>query len=155
MPDGSRYDEDFFLWTRNQAERLRAAGSARSNLELDWENLAEEIESMGNSDRRELRSRLGVIIQHLLKLRYSSAIEPTDGWRDTIRRERSDVRLILEDSPSLRPKIDEFAVHMFARSAESAAAALAAFDESIPVAVHDMTINQDIIAGVMTTEYFP
>jgi hypothetical protein len=61
---GELYEQDFFLWTKEQAAALRLAKSlplARtgdSNLPLDWENLAEEIESLGKSDRRELRSRI-------------------------------------------------------------------------------------------------
>ena len=57
---GALYEQDFFLWTKEQAAALRLAKN--SNLPLDWENLAEEIER--KSDRRELRSQ----IRHLLKL---------------------------------------------------------------------------------------
>ena len=115
MPKGSRYDEDFFLWTRDQAERLRAAGSARSNVDLDWANLADEIESVGNSDRRELRSRLTVILEHLLKLRYSPAERPRIGWWDTIRRERHTVELGLNDSPSLKAQVEPYTTAMSMR----------------------------------------
>jgi predicted YcjX-like family ATPase len=60
------YDEDFVRWTEEQAAALRQA--KRSNLPLDWENLAEEIESLGRSDRRELRLQITRILRHLLKL---------------------------------------------------------------------------------------
>jgi hypothetical protein len=52
------YDEDFVAWTMEQAEALRSAGAGGSNQQLDWENLAEEIESLGKSDRRALRGAL-------------------------------------------------------------------------------------------------
>ncbi len=65
------YEEDFYPWTREQA----AAGRARANA-IDWEHLAEEIESSGNSDRRELSRRLGTIIEHLAKLEWSPAVDP-------------------------------------------------------------------------------
>ena len=56
------YDEDFVRWTEEQAAALRRAKG--SNLPLDWENLAEEIESLGKSDRRELRSQITRILRH-------------------------------------------------------------------------------------------
>jgi predicted YcjX-like family ATPase len=75
------YDEDFVRWTEEQAAALRQA--KRSNLPLDWENLAEEIESLGRSDRRELRLQITRILRHLLKLEASPAAEPRAGWRST------------------------------------------------------------------------
>jgi hypothetical protein len=63
----SLYDEDFVRWTEEQAAALRQAKG--SNLPLDWENLPEEIESLGRSDRRELRSQITRILRHLLKLK--------------------------------------------------------------------------------------
>jgi hypothetical protein len=71
MPDvKTLYDEDFVAWSEQQAEALRAAARTGSNQQLDWENLAEEIESLGRSQRRELRSRLSVIMEHLVKLEH-------------------------------------------------------------------------------------
>ena len=68
------YEQDFFLWAKEQAAALRLAKN--SNLPLDWENLAEEIESLGKSDRRELRSQIRRILRHLLKLEASPSVEP-------------------------------------------------------------------------------
>ena len=93
------YDEDFVRWTEQQAAALRRAKS--SDLPLDWENLAEEIESLGKSDRRELRSQITRILRHLLKLEVSPAAEPRARWRATIREARSEIEGVLEDSPSL------------------------------------------------------
>lgn len=67
----SLYEQDFMRWAEAQAEGLRRAAEAGSNLPLDWYNLAEEIESLGRSQRRELRSRLANIVEHLLKLQFS------------------------------------------------------------------------------------
>ena len=96
------YEEDFVRWTEQQSRALRKAAHLSTNLPLDWENLAEEIESLGASQRRELRSRLAVILEHLMKLENSPAIDPRRGWRDTILRERTEIERLLEDSPSLR-----------------------------------------------------
>ena len=93
------YDRDFFEWTQRQAGALRevAAGKAAA---LDWENLAEEIESLGKSQRRELASRLMTIVEHLAKLEYSPASEPRPGWEASVSRERDEIERLLEDSPA-------------------------------------------------------
>jgi hypothetical protein len=99
------YEEDFVRWTEQQSSALREAAGVGINLPLDWENLAEEIESLGASQRRELRSRIAVIIEHLLKLEHSPAIDPRGGWIDTIGRERLNIEDLLQQSPSLRSRI--------------------------------------------------
>jgi hypothetical protein len=98
----SLYDSDFHAWTQDQAMRLRRLLAERSNVDLDFENIAEEIESVGKSDRREVSSRLETILTHLLKIAYSPAFEPMNGWRGTVRTQRRDLLRILTQSPSLR-----------------------------------------------------
>ncbi|MBN9511709.1 MAG: DUF29 family protein [Alphaproteobacteria bacterium] len=78
--DGALYDSDFYAWTREQAAALRAAAAtARTNLPIDWNRVAEEIESLGNAEQRDLASRLGTIIEHLLKLQLSTSAGPRRG----------------------------------------------------------------------------
>ena len=101
---GTLYDRDFVLWTEEQAAALRRAKG--SNLPLDWENLAEEIESLGKSDRRALTSQIRRILHHLLKIEASPATAPRAGWRSTVRNARAEIADILRDSPSLRRPID-------------------------------------------------
>ena len=96
------YDEDFVRWTKEQAAALRKAAKLATNLPLDWENLAEEIDSFGRSTRRELRGRIAVIIEHLIKLACAPAIGPRRGWFETIARERREIERLLDDSPSLK-----------------------------------------------------
>jgi hypothetical protein len=98
------YDRDFFLWTQEQAAALRAV--RKSNLPLDWDNLAEEIESLGTSQRTELNSQVRRILRHLLKLEASPAADPRAGWRTTVRDARIEIEDLLEASPSLRREID-------------------------------------------------
>ena len=124
MPTGrSLYDQDFFLWTQEQAAALRRAKD--SNLPLDWENLAEEVESLGKSDRREITSQLRRILRHLFKFEASPAAQSRAGWRSTIVDARSEIEGVLEDSPSLRRQID-----FLVRGQLNAAAALASSDLS-------------------------
>jgi Domain of unknown function DUF29 len=94
------YDEDFFLWSQEQAALLRD----KKFTDLDLDNLAEEIESLGKRDRRELESRLRVLMTHLLKWRYQSA-ERSGSWRGTITEQRLRIQRLLRDSPSLLAQV--------------------------------------------------
>ena len=118
MPDkSSLYEQDFMRWAEAQAEGLRRAAEAGSNLPLDWYNLAEEIESLGRSQSRELRRRLANIVEHLLKLQFSPAIEPRAGWIETIGRERREIEDLLADSPSLRHELKSLVAFAMQRTA--------------------------------------
>ncbi|MFN5515140.1 MAG: DUF29 domain-containing protein [Cyanobacteriota bacterium] len=92
------YDADFNQWIEETAKTLKA----RNFGALDLENLIEEIESMGRSDKREIGNRLEVLIMHLLKWRYQPS-KQTNSWRLTINEQRRAIRRILKDSPSLKP----------------------------------------------------
>jgi hypothetical protein len=78
MPDGPRYDDDYYAWTQYQAEVLRTM--RRSDNRLDREHLAEEVEDLGKSERDAVRSQIRRIIEHLLKLEYSPADDPRFDW---------------------------------------------------------------------------
>ena len=121
MPDDGKisglYERDFYAWSGHQAKAIRAAQAALSDTrvidvraslsELDWENLAEEIETLGRSDRRELENRIGTVIEHLLKLEFSSAEGPRAGSEDTVERSRDEIATVLPDSPSVRRLLPE------------------------------------------------
>ena len=104
MPDDpALYVDDLYEWTERQAAllRRRAAGDLANDAELDWLNLAEEIESLGAHEKREVRSRLTLILQHLLKWRYQPEMR-SRSWKSTISVQRRDLLRVFEDSPSLR-----------------------------------------------------
>jgi Domain of unknown function DUF29 len=95
-PRPAAYDADFHAWTQDQAARLR---ELRPN-SLDWENIAEEIETLGRSEKREVENRLGVLLLHLLKW----ARQPDrrkSGWRATIVEQRRQLLRTLGENPSL------------------------------------------------------
>ena len=92
------YEEDFFAWTIEQARLLRAGELSA----VDTANIAEEIESMGRSDRRELQSRLVVLIMHLLNWRFQPSAR-SRSWSATIEEQRLQIENILSESPSLQP----------------------------------------------------
>ena len=91
MPDGPRYDDDYYAWTQYQASVLRTM--RRADNRLDRERVAEEIEDSGKSERDTVRSQIVRIIEHLLKLQYSPASEPRFDWMASI----ADARRLLED----------------------------------------------------------
>jgi hypothetical protein len=97
-PDESLYERDFYAWLQDQAEKLRA----RAHNEIDWENLAEEIESVGRSQRRELKSRLALLIHRLLKWQFQPG-RRSENWRISIGEQRMTwIPGIIEESPSLK-----------------------------------------------------
>jgi len=99
---GVSYDRNFFAWTQQQAELLRREATFRPGTDLDLENLAEEIESLGKRDRRALTNNVARIAEHLLKLQHSRAKDPRPGWENSVDVHRSKARKILADSPGLR-----------------------------------------------------
>jgi hypothetical protein len=82
MPDGPRYEDDFYAWTQHQAEVLRTMPV--SDNRFDREHVAEEIEDLGKSERDAVRSQIRRIIEHLLKLAYSPAEQRRADWMETI-----------------------------------------------------------------------
>ena len=97
LSPGSVYEQDLFLWAREQAHLLEE----RRFGELDLENLIEEVGTVGGSDRREIYSRMEVLIVHLLKWRHRPG-RRTPSWQTTIRHQRTRIGKIVGDSPSLR-----------------------------------------------------
>lgn len=96
----THYESDFYLWTQQQAALLRQ-GQWR---DVDTANLAEEIESMGKSDKRALRSYLAIVMLHLLKWRYQPGLRGSS-WKSSINSGREQIGWILEESPSLQPQL--------------------------------------------------
>jgi hypothetical protein len=94
------YDDDFFAWTQEQARLLRHGEFSQ----IDVENVAEELDSMGRSDKRELRSRLIQLVMHLLKWQYQPGFR-SHSRTSTIGEQRDQVKEALEESPSLRPTV--------------------------------------------------
>lgn len=96
-PQDSLYEQDFFAWLNDQAAKLRA----RSHNEIDWDNLAEEIESLSGSQRREIESRLAQLILHLLKWQFQPG-RRSESWRISISEQRIWIPNIIKNSPSLK-----------------------------------------------------
>ena len=149
---GGLYEEDFVRWTEEQSALLRRAKTlfpaptGGSNQPLDWDNLADEIESLGKSDRRELRSQITRILRHLVKLEVSPAAKPRAGWRATINEARTEIEGLLEDSPSLRRETDGLIKKQILAAARLAADDLKQHGETAE------GIAERLEQGVYTTE---
>lgn len=92
------YDRDFVAWCDDTVAKLKA----RQLDALDFDGLIEEIASLAARDRRELESRLRVLLAHLLKRLYLNSSDDYRGWENTIDEQRSQLELLLKYSPSLR-----------------------------------------------------
>ena len=96
------YNEDYYLWLRNTAQLIKEKRFS----EVDADNLVEEIEDMGRSEKRALESNLVVLLLHLLKYRYQPA-KRSNSWKASIREHRRRLRKALQDSPSLKGYCEE------------------------------------------------
>ena len=93
----SLYEQDFYEWSIKTADLIRQGNFA----EIDTDNLAEELESLGRSEKREFLNRLKVLLIHLLKWQHQPP-QRSISWKSTIMTQRDDIRLLLEDNPSFR-----------------------------------------------------
>ncbi|HEV2101017.1 MAG TPA: DUF29 domain-containing protein, partial [Stellaceae bacterium] len=125
MPDGPRYDDDFYAWTQHQAEVLRSLEVTDNR--FDREHVAEEIEDLGKSERDAVRSQIRRIIEHLLKLAYAPAEPPRFDWMETV----LDARQALSDkiSPTLRHDAELVLGKLYADGRKRAADSLRRYGE--------------------------
>jgi len=125
------YEQDFYLWIQTTAELLKQ----KNFTQLDVENLIEEIETMGRSEKKALRSNLEVLLMHLLKYKYQPE-KRSGSWQATIREHRKRLREALEESPSLKPYFDEVLGqcydHAKLLAADETELAVATFPEQSP-----------------------
>ena len=147
------YQEDIVLWSADQARALRNAGAARINTPdpIDWRNVAEEIESLGRSERNALRSRLGVILEHLMKLTASPRKAPRRGWIETILAQRVEIERLLADSPSLRQEVARLIAEEIPRARKSVADNLALYRETPTRDLNQLSYTEEQVLG----DWFP
>ncbi|MEN9226126.1 MAG: DUF29 domain-containing protein [Thermostichus sp. HHBFW_bins_43] len=139
----SLYDQDYYLWSQKMAALLRN----KHWDELDIDNIAEEIESLGRSERRALESNLTILLMHLLKWRYQPA-KQTNSWRYTIREHRQRIEKEIKESPSLKPYLVEIVPEMYENARQLAAdetgLGITVFPSECPFAIEDI-LNSDFL----------
>jgi hypothetical protein len=148
---GDLYRTDLALWAAQQAHALRSAARERHNLLVDWENVAEEIDSLGASERRTLASHVRTVIEHLMKLEASPATDPRNGWIATILRARDDIEDVLKTSPSLRREVAEVIERQVIRARRVVRVELAQRGESVRANPDSLAYAEDQVLG----DWFP
>ena len=139
------YEQDFAAWASDQARRL----SAHRADKLDWDNLAEEIDSLSRRDRTEIRNRLIILLTHLLKWEHQPD-RRGHSWQSTIGEQRIHIEGILDQSPSLASFPGEVFARAFGRArreaARQAGLPLSGLPETPPYTVAQ-TLDPDFMPG--------
>lgn len=113
----SLYEQDLYLWTQQMTVALQTGQLDQ----LDLINLAEEIASLGRSEKRELRNRLQILLMHLLKWHYQPH-QRSHSWQSTITEQRIQISELLQDSPSLVPHLSTLFDNCYQKAREMATA---------------------------------
>ena len=137
----ARYDEDFVAWLREQARIVREGDFDA----LDRENVAEELEGLARRDRSEIRSRLIVLLLHLLKQRVQPE-RVSASWESSIVEQRDQIAYLIEGSPSLRRELPEMIVAAYATARKKAAIETRRVLKNFPE-VKLVTIDDPIFGG--------
>lgn len=136
------YNSDFYGWTQQQAQLLR---NKKVN-QIDWDRIAEEIEDMGRSEKRQLASRLEVLIMHLLKWQFQPNLR-SRSWQLTMKEQRLRLEKLLEENPSLKSSLEDVKESIYPLAIVSAEkeTGLSSFPEICP---YDLT-------QILSIEFFP
>jgi hypothetical protein len=143
------YADDILAWSERQGDllRRRGAGELVSDAELDWPNIAEEIGSLGQSERYRVRSHLFAAIEHLIKLQVSPATEPRNGWKTSVRNARRGIDRCLKSSPSLRREIAGMILEETSNAKQDVAATLQDYGEQALVPIENLSFTEDQVLG--------
>jgi hypothetical protein len=138
------YDRDYYLWLSNTAKFLKE----KKFTQLDLENLIEEIESLGKSEKRSITSNLIIVILHLLKWRYQTE-KRSNSWKSSIREHRRRIEELLNDSPSLKnylPEIlDDCYLAAKKQASDETGLSLVAFPQKCPFSLAEC-LDEDFLA---------
>jgi Domain of unknown function DUF29 len=121
------YKDDFYAWTRDQAQALRRLAEARWNGPLDLEHLAEEVDGLGMQARNAVRSQLLRILEPALKLEYSPAAEPRADWLNSIDDARGEIEAAI--TPTILAEVEPMLPKLFDRARRKVARDLTARGE--------------------------
>lgn len=143
MSNISLYERDFHAWANEQAALLRAGQVDKADLP----NIAEEIESMGRSEKRELVNRLAVLLAHLLKWK-AQPNRRGRSWELTIREQRARLALHLRDNPSLKAASPEATADAYHRALLRAQRETGLAEDAFPVEC-PWTLDQVLDDGLL------
>jgi len=134
-PQLTRHSLDFYAWTQEQAQLLRN----QQFQNLDWGNIAEELEDIGRSEKRALGSRLEVLIMHLLKWQFQPSLR-SRSWELTLKEQRLRIERLLAENPSLKSNLAEIVEKVYPLASLSAEkeTGLSSFPETCPYSLQEM-----------------
>jgi Domain of unknown function DUF29 len=126
------YTRDYYGWIQRNVYAIRAGRIDR----VDWSNIAEELEDMGKSEKRALRSQLARLMAHLLKWAYQPKRRPTsqNSWRATIKHSRGSINEFLQESPSLKPQLPEIVAAAFGDALAQVLSETGLLEQTFPAA---------------------
>ena len=122
------YETDYLQWIETTVEKLQR----RDYTNVDWENLIEEIEDMGRSERRSLESNLIIVLLHLLKWQYQPD-HRSGSWESSIIEHRRRIKKALKESPSLKPYLEKIFAESYAEALKQAKAETGLSLETFPL----------------------
>lgn len=136
------HEDDFYAWTQEQVRLL----NTKQFQQIDWQHITEEIEDMGRSEKRQLESRLEVLIMYLLKWQYQPNLR-SRSWQLTIKEQRLRLERLLQKNPSLKPSLPDAIAEVYPLATISAEreTGLSVFPESCP---YELT-------EVLSSEFLP
>ncbi len=124
---GQLYKDDFYAWTRDQAQALRRLAEQRWNGPLDLEHLAEAVEDLGSEQQWAVESQLERVIEHLLKLEYSADADPRRQWMISVVDGRGEIERRM--TATIRNEVERALEKRYRRARRKAELALAAQGE--------------------------
>ncbi|MBW4421747.1 MAG: DUF29 domain-containing protein [Myxacorys californica WJT36-NPBG1] len=130
------YETDYLKWIETTAKNLKD----RDYTSIDWDNLIEEVEDTGRSERRGFESNLTILLIHLLKWHYQSEKRSTS-WQSSIAEHRRRIRKVLKDSPSLQSFLEEIIPESYTDAIEQAAIQTSLSPETFPLTCPYSTIE--------------
>ncbi len=139
----SIYETDFVGWVETTVEQLRTQDYAN----VDWENLIEEIEDMGKSEKRAIYSNLKILLLHLLKYRYQPE-KRSNSWLASMVEHRQRIKKAFKESPSLQPYFTEIFNECYQDARELAAAETGMAIDEFPAETpftHEEVLNSDYL----------
>lgn len=110
------YNSDTYRWSIEQSEAILNGDWHK----VDREHVADEILSVGKTEKKELTSRLAVLIGHLLKWQHQPG-KRSNSWKITIRAQREEIKDLMEENPSLKPFLEQDSIGKSYRNALSLA----------------------------------
>ena len=140
--NSTTHEKDLYAWTQEQAQLLKSGQLHQ----IDWQNIAEEIEDIGRCEKRQLESRLEILIMHLLKWQFQPNLR-SRSWQLTIKEQRLRLEKLLQKNPSLQPYLTEAIEDVYPLATISAEreTGLSLFPETCPYT----------LAEILSPEFLP